>query len=230
MGENGEGLERGQQSDDGLLSRTGFADARLGGEPGRSRIAYVACAQEQGLGSNHDGVRSRSGRAGRHRAVFSGWTLAARFVRQNEIEIVRQDERLKRFAGLRAAQYAGNVRSDQRSVARACSASRTRTWRPCYLQHVESGAERKSVRRLEPERRTQNDDLRLLPSRQRRADRFHAGHMGRSRQLPEKEKSRSPEIPFRSNVSPGQKNGRPLRAGRETQTETTEEMRSAEHT
>ena len=61
------------------------------------------------------------------------------------------------------------------------------------------GAQRKSVRRLEPERRTQNDDLRLFAPRQGRADRFHAGHLGRSRQLPEKEKSRSLEIPFRQN-------------------------------
>src|SRR5438128_2673081 len=130
--------------------------------------------------------------------MLSGRPLAARFIKRFEIEIVRQDERLKRFAGLRPVEYAGHVRSNQRFIASARPTSRTRTWesrhrtspsdwRTCHLKHVEVGAERKSVRRLEPERRTQNDDLRLFSARQRGTDRFNAGHLGRSCQLPEKE-------------------------------------------
>src|SRR5438477_2817856 len=112
--------------------------------------------------------------------MLPGGALAARFVRRNKIEIVRQDERLERFAGLRAAQHAGNVRSNQRFIARARATFGTRTWKSRHIEHVEVGAERKSVRRLEPERRTQNDDLRLFAPRQRRAYRLNAGHLGRS--------------------------------------------------
>src|SRR5438552_592918 len=123
--------------------------------------------------------------------------LAARFVRRNEIEIIRQDERLKRFAGLRPAQHAREIRSNQGFIPRARATFGTRTWKPCDLEHVESGAKRKSVRRLEPERRTQDHNLRLLSPRQGRADRFNAGKLRRSGQLFDKEKSQSPEIPLR---------------------------------
>src|SRR5439155_1734881 len=90
-----------------------------------------------------DGVRSRSRRNGRHRPMLSGRPLAARFVRRNEIEIIRQDERLKRFAGLRPAQHAREIRSNQGFIPRARATFGTRTWKPCHLEHVESGAQRK---------------------------------------------------------------------------------------
>src|SRR5204863_331436 len=175
----------------------------LGGQPGGSRAAHLAREKEGRRATDDDGVRSRSRRAGRHRPMLSGWPLAARLVRRNEIEIIRQDERLKRFAGLRSAQHARDIRSNQGFIPRARATFGTRTWKPCDLEHVESGAKRKSVRRLEPERRTQNNDLRLFASRQRRADRFHASDLGRSRQLPEKEKSRAAEVPFRQNSREG---------------------------
>src|ERR1700730_5070472 len=66
--------------------------------------------------------------------------------------------------------------------------------------------------------------MRLLISRQGRTDCFHSGHLGRSGELPEKEKSRPSEIPLRQSPRPRRKNGRPLRARRETQTETAEEV------
>ena len=105
-----------------------------------------------------------------------------------KLKIFCQDERLKRSAGLRAAQYGGDVRSNEGTFSRDRGASRARAWRPCHLEHVEGAAERQSFRRLEPERRAQDDDLRLFPSCQGRTDSLDSGHLGRSRGLPEKEK------------------------------------------
>ena len=48
----------------------------------------------------------------------------------------------------------------------------------CF-QNVESAAEGKNLRRLEPERRTQDDDLCLLVARQGPADRVDAGDLAR---------------------------------------------------
>ena len=71
-------LERRQQSQHGLLPRQRSADAGLGGEPGRSRTAHLARAQERRGAADDDGLRSRSRRAGRHRAMLPGRHLAAR--------------------------------------------------------------------------------------------------------------------------------------------------------
>src|SRR5438105_1150751 len=134
-----------------------------------------------------------------------------------------QNERLERIAGLRAAQHAGHVRSNQRFIALARTTSGARTSRQSHLQHVESAAEKQSVCRLEPERRTQNDCLRLLVARKRRTDRFNAGDLGRSRELPEKEKSRSAQIPVRENGRAREETRRPVCPHRKTKTKTAEE-------
>ena len=55
------------------------------------------------------------------------------------------------------------------------------------FENGESVAQRKNLRRLEPERRAQDDDLRLLAARERAADRLHAGDLGGSRDDVEKE-------------------------------------------
>src|ERR1019366_9977013 len=161
--------------------------------------------------------------------MLPGRILAARIADENEIEKFRENERLKRSASLRPAQHAGHIRSNQRFVARSRAASRTRTWHSGHVEHVEIGAQRKSIRRLEPKRRTQNHYLRLFPSRQSRTDCFHASLLGRSRQLPEKEKSRSPEIPLRQNANSRRKNGRPLCVRRKIETEIAQEMETVIH-
>src|SRR5207244_13084731 len=115
----------------------------------------------------------------RHSSVLSGLALAARLIRQNEIKVVREDERVKKFTVLRAAQHADHVRSNQGFIPRARATFGTRTWKPCDLEHVESGAERESIRRLEPERRTQDHDLRLFAPREGRAYRIYAAHLRR---------------------------------------------------
>src|SRR6266542_212760 len=95
MGADSRGLERKQRSDDELLSRAGFADTRLGGEPRRSRVAHLALAQKQYRTSHHDGVRSRPRRAGGHRPMLPGRSLAARSLEQDESEIIRENEWLE---------------------------------------------------------------------------------------------------------------------------------------
>ena len=77
-----EGLERRQPARDALLPRAGSADARLGRQPGRHRIAHFARAQEGRGAPDHDGLRSRSRRAGRHRPMLPGRPLAARIAWQ----------------------------------------------------------------------------------------------------------------------------------------------------
>src|SRR6266545_1077912 len=94
--------------------------------------------------------------------MLPGGTMAPRFVRQNETEIVCQNERIEGIAGLRAAEYASDLRSNQGFVALPRPVSGARTCRSSHLQHVQGGTERQSVRGLETERRTQNDDLRLF--------------------------------------------------------------------
>src|SRR5438552_12371369 len=105
MGEDGKSLERRQSTDHELLSRERSSHPRLGRKPGRPRAAHVAFAQEQHRTADSDGVRPRSRRACRHRPMLPGRALAARFVRQNEIEVVRENKRIKGPAGLRAAKY-----------------------------------------------------------------------------------------------------------------------------
>src|SRR5213593_833340 len=97
--------------------------------------------------------------------MLPGRAVAARFVRPNETEIVRENERLERPANLFAAEYGSHLRSDQELVVGTCPVSGARACRSCYLEHVQGGAQRQSVRRLEPERRTQNYYLRLFPPR-----------------------------------------------------------------
>ena len=113
--QDGEGLERRQPARDALLPRAGSADAGLGGQPRRHRIAHLALAQEGRGASDDDGLRSRSRRTGRHRAVLSGRPLAAGDLAGNETEKLGEDLRLERSAGLRPAQHAGHLRPDKRA-------------------------------------------------------------------------------------------------------------------
>ena len=128
--------------------------------------------------------------------MLPGRALAARFARQNETEIVCQDQRLKRSASLCAAEYPGHLRSNQGCITHSGPASGSRTPQSRYFEYVESAAQRKNICRLESERRTQNDYLRLQFACQGRANCLHSGYLGRSRKLFEKEKGRSVEIPL----------------------------------
>src|SRR5205823_14847885 len=74
VGENGEGLERGQQSDHALLFGAGLADAGLGGESRRSRVTHLVSEKEGRGAANDDGIRSRSRSASGDRAMRPGGT------------------------------------------------------------------------------------------------------------------------------------------------------------
>src|SRR5207247_5009232 len=92
-----------------------------------------------------------------------------------------------------------------------------------HLKHVQGGAQKQSVRRLEPERRAQNHGLCLFAPRARRTDRLYSCPLERSGKLPEKEKRRAFEIPLRSGRRPRRKIWGPFRDGRKTQTKAADE-------
>jgi len=100
-----------------------------------------------------------------------------------------KNERIEGTAGLRAAEYFGDLRSNQGFVALSGPISGARACKFGHLEHVQGSAQRQSVRRLEPERRTQNDDLRLFSPCEGRTDRFNPSNLERSGKMPEKEKS-----------------------------------------
>src|SRR4030095_14562590 len=127
MGTDGKGVERRQPADNALLSRQRSAHARLGRQPRRSRVAHIAVAQKQHRTPDDDGVRSRPWRSFQYCSMLPGWSLATRVTERNEIESVRQDERLKRFTSVCAAEYSGDLRPDQRFVPLVSPTSGTRT-------------------------------------------------------------------------------------------------------
>ena len=83
MGEDGQGLERREQSDHALLSGAGSADAGLGREPGRSGATHLVSEKERRRPTDGDGIRSRPWGTGRHCAVLPGWIVAAQFAERN---------------------------------------------------------------------------------------------------------------------------------------------------
>ena len=62
------------------------------------------------------------------------------------------------------------------------------------LENGESVAQRENFCRLESERRTQDNDLRLFASGERAADGFHPGDLERGRESGEKEKCEEPDL------------------------------------
>ena len=144
LGEDRKSLERRQPARHALLPRSGSADAGLGRQPGRHRIAHLARAQEGCRPAHDDGVRPRSRRAGRHRPMLPGWTLAARFACRHETEELGEDFRLERFAGLRAAQHRRRPSIKPR-IYRA-------RWRSIWSANIRNWSFQKWRRRCGPER------------------------------------------------------------------------------
>src|SRR5436190_4151416 len=121
--------------------------------------------------------------------MLPGWPLAARSTYNHEPEELGQDIRFKRVAGLRAAQYRRDFRSNKSIIARARGTSGAGAPETGRFKNGEGTPDWKSVCRLEPERRTQDNGERLLAAGQGAADRFNAGRLGRSRDDAQKEKS-----------------------------------------
>ena len=103
---------------------------------------------------------------------------------------------------------AGDLRSNEGFIARPRGASGARASETGRLENGQSVADRKSVCRLEPERRTQDDRERLLAPGEGTADGFDASHMGGSRDDPEEEKREASRLHFRPRPAARGKTGR----------------------
>src|SRR5436190_504512 len=77
-----------------------------------------------------------------------------------------------------------HLRRDKAGRARACPGPRAPPPGARRLRHEEGAAPRQGARRLEPERRAQDDGVRLLAARPRAADGVHAARLGRGRGRP----------------------------------------------
>ena len=93
--------------------------------------------------------------------MLSGRALAARFVSQNETESLPKtsgSKGLQVYVPLNTAATFDQTKDLSRALAQHLEA---RTSEARHFEHVEGAAQRKSIRRLEPERRAQDDSLRL---------------------------------------------------------------------
>src|SRR5947207_710128 len=139
--------------------------------------------------------------------MLPGRPLASRSLSGNEIEELGENFRFERLAGLRAAQYRRDLRRHEGIVARP---RRTLGARTCEARHFQNGARlarRKSIRRLEPERRTQDDGERLLAAREGAADGLGAGDLGRGRELFEEKEREAACLPVGQGPAARRENG-----------------------
>src|SRR5881394_421363 len=132
--------------------------------------------------------------------MLPGRSLVARVARGNEIEMLGEDFRFERLAGLRPAQYGRYVRRHESVIARARGTFGARTPEARHFENGSGLARRKGVRRLEPERRTQDDGECLFAPREGAADRFDAGDLGRSAKLPEEKEREAAGLPIRQSA------------------------------
>src|SRR5258706_238595 len=102
-------LERGKSGEYQFLSGERSAFSRLGGESRRPGVAFVPEPETKSTPSDDDGLRPRSRTAGGHSQLCARFFLAAGDIRSIGTAIVSEDNRVKGPAGLRAAQYAGDV-------------------------------------------------------------------------------------------------------------------------
>ncbi len=93
--------------------------------------------------------------------------------------VVRQDVRLQGPPGLRAAERPGHLRRHQAVRAGGRRAAREAAPEADRLAHDQVAARRQGADRLEPERRAQDDRLRVLAAREAAPDGLDAGDLGR---------------------------------------------------
>jgi hypothetical protein len=157
------------------------ADAGVARQPRRPRAAHVAGAGGGRQGADSDRVRPRPGAAGHDRRVRRGRAAAARGVRPLRPRGVPEDVGLEGHAGLRAAQHARHLRRHEDVRARARAGARAPPPEARAVGHEQAAAHGQGVRRLEPERRAQDDRQRLLAARAGAAHGLDAAHLGRGR-------------------------------------------------
>ena len=169
---------------DRLLRRRRPPDDRVAGQPRRPRAAPVARARRRSARADDPRVRPRPGPAGHDRRVLARGPRAARGLRAARAAGVPEDLRLEGHAGLRAAQHAHHLRPHEAVRPRGGAAARAPRPQARGLRDGQVAAHRQGVRRLEPERRAQDDGRRVLAARPRAADGLHAADAGRRSRRP----------------------------------------------
>ena len=109
-----------------------------------------------------------------------------------------------------------------------CGTSRARASGPGRFQNGESAAPKEKSWSIGARTTTQDHHLCLFVAGERKADRFDAGDLGRSRGDGEKEERQEVGLSLRSNARASRETGRPLRAGRDTQTKAAQRSGSSE--
>ncbi len=132
-------------------------------------------------GADRAGVRPRPGAAGDDRRVRRGRVPAARRVRPLRARRVPEDVGLEGHAALRAAQHADDVPRDEAVRPGRRAGARAPPSRAGGVGDAQGPAPGEGVHRLEPERRAQDDRLRLLAAGARAPDGVDAGDVGRGR-------------------------------------------------
>ena len=131
LGEDCADLERRKPPHRPLHPRRRSGYAGLAGESGRDRTAPVTLAGERHYLPDDDGLRSRSGRAGKHCAMLPGWTVAAGDLRTLRTAEFPEDFRIEGAADLCSAQHSDQLRSRPRLSLmrwRSCSNTNIQTW------------------------------------------------------------------------------------------------------
>jgi bifunctional non-homologous end joining protein LigD len=177
VGEDGEGGEDRRRSDR-LLRNERPALAGVGGESRGPRDPHVPASRAIDQSADSAGFRPRSGSAGGHRAVLPGRPVAEGGFRFARPAVVSEDVGVEGVASLRAAEHARDLRADEalcpcRGVAARKTAPGARR-----LAHAKGAAQGQGARRLEPERRQEDHDQRLLPASEGAAHGIDAGDVG----------------------------------------------------
>ena len=153
-------------------------------------------------GAHDDGLRPRPGTAGDDRRVLPRRAAAAGHVREPRPAGVREDVGLQGAADLRAAQLARrDVRAHEGLRARGRRAARVLRARSRRRADEQGRAQGQGLHRLQPERRAQDDRLRVLAARARATDRLDAGHVGRGARLPRGRRSAAARLRRRPGAS-----------------------------
>ena len=124
-------------------------------------------------------LRSRSGGARQHRAVLPGGCVAAQHLLGAGAGELRENFRFEGAADLCAPQYHRQLRRDQAVRARAGAFARAAASGAGCFRHEESAPHGEDSSRLEPERRPQDDGVRVLATGQGAARRYPRQSSGR---------------------------------------------------
>ena len=122
------------------------------------------------------------GEPGRDPRVRARWgSRCATLFAAPRARLLSEDLRLEGASDLRPAEHGGHLRGHQAVRSRDRDAAREAVPEARRLEHEEVAPQGKDARRLEPERRPQDDDLRVLAAGARAAHGLDPGHVGRGR-------------------------------------------------